>query len=171
MASPSPSPDGEVRTIAQVAEEFGVTHRAVRHYEDHGLITPERRGTQRLYHARDRVRLDLVLRGRRLGFALDEIARIVDMYDETPGEAGQLTYLLERIEERRRDLLARRADIDATLTELDGVAERCRRDLAGLGGGAATLTRARSAGTTDGSDPAGAGRGGRVRAKGRQRRG
>jgi DNA-binding transcriptional MerR regulator len=116
-------------TIAQIAEEFGVTHRTVRHYEEQGLISPERRGTQRVFHPRDRVRLALVLRGRRLGFALDEIRRIVDMYDQTPGEAGQLEYLLEQIAGRRAELEQRRADIDQTLTELDDVEARCRRDL------------------------------------------
>lgn len=164
MASPPRRPDDGPRSIAQVAEEFGVTHRTVRYYEDQGLIRPERRGTQRLYHPRDRVRLDLVLRGRRLGFALEEIRRIVDMYDETPGEAGQLRYLLERITSRRADLEARRADLEATIAELDQVARRCRRDLAALAGGTDTLARGRQvhgAGGTDGSTDG----------KGRQRRG
>lgn len=116
-------------TIAQIADEFGVTHRTVRHYEEQGLVSPERRGTQRVFHPRDRVRLALVLRGKRLGFALDEIRRIVDMYDQTPGEAGQLEYLLEQIAGRRAELEQRRADIDQTLAELDDVEARCRRDL------------------------------------------
>ena len=90
MTTP-PRPLGdEPRTIAEVAEEFGVTHRTLRHYESLGLLSPERRGTQRIFHRRDRVRLDLVLRGRRLGFPLEEIRRIVDMYDDHPGERGQL---------------------------------------------------------------------------------
>ena len=116
-------------TIAEVAEELGVTHRTVRYYEDQGLVSPERRGTQRLFHPRDRVRLGLVLRGRRLGFALEEIRRIVDMYDQQPGEAGQLSYLLEQIAERRTDLEQRRRDVEDALTELDEVEARCRRDL------------------------------------------
>lgn len=119
-------------SIAEVAREFGVTHRTVRYYEDQGLVSPERRGTHRLFHPRDRVRLSLVLRGKRLGFALEEIRRIVDMYDEQPGEAGQLRYLLDQIAERRTDLEQRRADIDQTLAELDDVEARCRRDLATL---------------------------------------
>ncbi|MDP9134618.1 MAG: MerR family DNA-binding transcriptional regulator [Actinomycetota bacterium] len=128
-------------TIAQVAEEFGVTHRTVRYYEDQGLVAPERRGTQRVFHPRDRVRLGLVLRGKRLGFDLEEIRRIVDMYDETPGEAGQLHYLLDQIAQRRADLEQRRADIDQTLAELDDVERRCRRDLARLAGGAPAVAR------------------------------
>src|SRR5690348_5677593 len=85
---------GSTWTIAEVAEQFGITHRTVRHYEDLGLISPERRGTTRVYHRRDRTRLNLILRGKRLGFPLEEIRTIIDMYDEQPGEAGQLTYLL-----------------------------------------------------------------------------
>jgi DNA-binding transcriptional MerR regulator len=116
-------------SIAELAEEFGVTHRTVRFYEDRGLITPERVGTRRVYHPRDRVRLGLVLRGKRLGFDLGEIARIVDMYDQEPGEEGQLRYLLEQIERRRAELEQRRRDIEDTLTELDAVERRCREAL------------------------------------------
>lgn len=120
-------------TITEIAAEFAVTQRTIRHYEDVGLIAPERRGTARVFHHRDRVRLALVLRGRRLGFSLDEIARIVNMYDAEPGEAGQLEYLLEQIEVRRAELMQRRHDIDETLAELDQVETRCREDLARLG--------------------------------------
>ena len=68
-------------SIAQVAAEFGVTHRTVRHYEDLGLISPERHGTRRVFHRRDRTRLALILRGKRLGFPLEEIRTIIDLYD------------------------------------------------------------------------------------------
>jgi DNA-binding transcriptional MerR regulator len=119
-------------TIAEIAEEYGVTHRTVRFYEDRGLINPERRGTRRVYHPRDRVRLGLILRGKRLGFTLEEITRIVDMYDDQPGEAGQLTYLLAQIEDRRADLEQRRQDVLAAIDELDELERRCREDLARL---------------------------------------
>jgi DNA-binding transcriptional MerR regulator len=119
-------------TIADLAEEYDVTHRTIRHYEDRGLLSPERRGTVRVFHNRDRVRLALILRGRRLGFSLDEIATIVDMYDDQPGEAGQLQYLLEQIEVRRADLEQRRRDLEQTLAELAEVEARCREDLAQL---------------------------------------
>jgi DNA-binding transcriptional MerR regulator len=119
-------------TIAEIAEEFGVSHSSVRYYEDKGLVTPERRGTARIFHPRDHVRLALILRGKRLGFPLDEIRRIVDMYDEQPGEAGQLTYLLGQIGDRRAELEQRRRDVDAALTELDELERRCRDDLASL---------------------------------------
>ena len=116
-------------TIAEVAEEFGVTHRTVRYYEQQGLVSPERRGTARVFHPRDRVRLALVLRGRRIGFDLEKVRTIVDMYDDVPGEAGQLEYLLEQVEGRRAELEARRADIDTVLDELDELERRCREDL------------------------------------------
>jgi DNA-binding transcriptional MerR regulator len=119
-------------TITEIAAEYDVTLRTIRHYEDLGLISPERRGTARVFHPRDRVRLALVLRGRRLGFSLDEIATIVDMYDAEPGEAGQLRYLLDQIEVRRSELEQRRRDIDDTLVELAEVERRCREDLARL---------------------------------------
>jgi DNA-binding transcriptional MerR regulator len=116
-------------TIAELADEFGVTHRTIRFYEDRGLLSPERRGTRRVYHPRDRVRLALVLRGKRLGFDLTEIARIVDMYDQEPGEEGQLRYLLGQIERRRAELEQRRHDIEETLAELDAVELRCQEAL------------------------------------------
>jgi DNA-binding transcriptional MerR regulator len=116
-------------SITDLAEEFGVTLRTIRFYEDRGLVTPERRGTTRVFHPRDRIRLALVLRGRRLGFSLDEIATIVDMYDAEPGEVGQLHYLLEQIDVRRNELEQRRKDIDDTLGELAAVERRCHQDL------------------------------------------
>jgi DNA-binding transcriptional MerR regulator len=122
-------------SITELAEEFGVTLRTLRHYEDVGLLTPERRGSRRVFHPRDLIRLQLVLRGRRLGFSLPEIRTIVNMYDEQPGEAGQLHYLLEQIEVRRAELDRLRRDIDDTMRELDEVADRCRLDLAALADG------------------------------------
>jgi DNA-binding transcriptional MerR regulator len=119
-------------TIAELAEEYGVTLRTIRHYEDVGLLTPERRGTARVFHNRDRIRLALVLRGKRLGFSLDEIYKIVNMYDEQPGEVGQLEYLLDQIAARRAELEELRRDIDSTLDELDQVEARCREELARL---------------------------------------
>jgi len=116
-------------TITSLAAELGVTLRTLRHYEDVGLLSPERQGSARVYHQRDRVRLRLIMRGRRLGFSLPEIRTIVNMYDEQPGEAGQLHYLLEQIEVRRSALERLRRDLDETSAELDVVAARCRRDL------------------------------------------
>jgi DNA-binding transcriptional MerR regulator len=119
-------------SIAELAAEYDVTLRTIRFYEDRGLLTPERRGTARVYHPRDRVRLGLILRGKRLGFSLDEIATIVDMYDREPGEEGQLVYLLNQIGTRRAELEQRRRDIDETLRELAEVERRCQTDLHAL---------------------------------------
>jgi DNA-binding transcriptional MerR regulator len=126
---PGPHTQPRTWTIAQIAEEFGVSHRTVRYYEDKGLVTPERRGTARVFHPRDHVRLALILRGKRLGFPLDEIRRIVDMYDEQPGERGQLSYLLGQIGDRRAQLEQRRRDVEAALAELDDLEQRCHDDL------------------------------------------
>lgn len=131
---PSQQGDEPTWTIAELAAEFGVTHRTIRFYEDRGLLAPRRAGSRRLFGPRERVRLELVLRGRRLGFALDEIRRIVDMYDQEPGESGQLRYLLEQIDGRRAELELRRRDIETTLAELDEVERRCRLALGGLPG-------------------------------------
>jgi DNA-binding transcriptional MerR regulator len=124
-------------TITELAREFGVTQRTLRFYEEQGLLSPERRGTQRVFRAGDRVRLELVLRGRRLGFPLEEIKKIVGMYDADAGEAGQLRYLLDQIAVRRSELAQRRSDIDQTLGELDDLERRCRADLVRLGSAAA----------------------------------
>ena len=116
-------------TIAQIADEFGVTHRTVRHYEDLGLLSPERRGLNRVYHRRDRTRLNLILRGKRLGFPLEEIRTIIDLYDAPRGRASQLEYVLSQVDERRVDLAQRRRDLDDALKELDAFEESCRADL------------------------------------------
>ena len=119
----------ETYGIAELAREFGVTARTIRHYEDEGLIAPLRDGQRRVYRPRDRTRLRLILRGRRLGFALAEVREIVDLYDAAPGEAGQLELLLAKIVGRRAELEAKRADIEATLADLETVARNCRKRL------------------------------------------
>ena len=124
--------DTSTWSIAELAAAYGVTLRTIRFYEDKGLLTPERRGTARLYHPRDKVRLGLILRGKRLGFSLGEISTIVDMYDAEPGEEGQLVYLLDQIGSRRAELEQRRRDIDETLRELAEVERRCQADLKAL---------------------------------------
>jgi DNA-binding transcriptional MerR regulator len=126
-------PAGPTWSISALAAEFGVTLRTIRHYEELGLLSPQREGQHRVFHPRDRVRLELILRGRRLGFSLAEISRIVNMYDAEPGEVGQLQYLLVQITRRREELLQRREDIERILAELDSVAARCEKSLAELG--------------------------------------
>jgi len=130
----SAAPTETTWTIAQVAEEFGVTHRTVRHYEELGLISPERRGTQRLYHRRDRTRLNLILRGKRLGFPLDEIRTIIDLFDAPRGRRTQLEYVLGQIDERRSDLEQRLRDVQEAIAELGEFERRCREDLSRLDG-------------------------------------
>jgi DNA-binding transcriptional MerR regulator len=121
-------------TISDLAREFDVTTRTIRFYEDEGLLAPERRGQARLYSPRERVRLKLILRGKRLGFSLSEIKEIVDLYDGEPGEVGQLRHFLAKIAERRRQLQQQREDIEVTLAELAEVEARCVARLAELGG-------------------------------------
>lgn len=123
-------------TITELAEEFDTTLRTIRFYEDKGLLRPERRGQARVFHPRDRVRLQLILRGKRLGFSLEEIAAILNMYDEQPGEAGQLRYLIEDIGDRRATLQRKRQDLDEAMAELDELEARCRVDLERLGAAA-----------------------------------
>jgi len=122
----------QVHSISDLAQEFGVTTRTIRFYESEGLLEPERAGQRRLFSPRDRVRLKLILRGKRLGFSLSEIREIIEMYDAAPGEKGQLQLLMDRIEERRSELHQRRRDIDATLKELAEVKERCKTRLGQL---------------------------------------
>lgn len=130
MATPAGAP--ETWTIREIAEEFDVTHRTVRHYEELGLISPERHGTTRIYHRRDKTRLGLILRGKRLGFPLEEIRTIIDLYDAPRGRRSQLEYVLDQIDERRTDLEQRRRDLEAALGELDRFEESCRSDLGRL---------------------------------------
>ncbi len=118
-------------SIRELTREFGVTSRTIRHYEDIGLLTPERRGQTRVYSAADRTRLKLILRGKRLGLSLEESRQIIQMYDPAAGNAAQLERLLVRLREQRESLLARRRDLDAMLEELDAAEAGCLAALAG----------------------------------------
>lgn len=111
-------------TIRELANAFDVTTRTIRFYEDEGLLSPLRDGQNRIFRSRDRVRLKLILRGKRLGFTLAEIKEIVGMYDAPPGESGQLTLFIEKLRERRAELEDKRRDIDETLAELDALEEQ-----------------------------------------------
>jgi DNA-binding transcriptional MerR regulator len=129
MPALAPTAVQETWTIREIADEFGVTHRTIRHYEELGLIRPQRRGTVRVYHRRDRTRLALILRGKRLGFPLEEIRTIIDLYDRPRGKASQLEYVLAQIDQRRADLEQRRRDLEDAITELGEFERRCRMDL------------------------------------------
>jgi len=105
-------------TIAELAREFEVTTRTIRFYEDKGLIMPERQGQRRVYSPRNRIRLRLIMRGKRLGFSLDEIRGIIDLYDADPTETAQLTHFIGKLRERQNTLRRQQKDINDTLEEL-----------------------------------------------------
>jgi DNA-binding transcriptional MerR regulator len=109
---------GRLYTVTELAKELGMTARAVRFYEDKGLITPQRAGTTRVYSARDRARMILILRGKRLGFSLSAIKEYLDLYDADVTQHAQLRVLLAGVAKRRDQLLAQRQAIDEALAEL-----------------------------------------------------
>lgn len=108
--------------IRELGEEFGVTARTLRFYEGKGLISPKRQGVTRVFSERDRVRLDLTLRGKRLGFSLEEIRQIIEMYDPgQPHDPAQIIYLCQKIRDHRKELLNKIKDINDTLYLMDEV--------------------------------------------------
>src|SRR6187549_2569866 len=107
-------------SIGQLCDEFSVTARALRFYEDEELIAPERRGTQRLYTDRDRARLAWILRGKRVGLSLAEIKELLDLYDIGDGRRTQRLKTVERCQARVDSLKRQKIDIDATIKELEG---------------------------------------------------
>ncbi|MDR3533436.1 MAG: MerR family DNA-binding transcriptional regulator [Rhodopila sp.] len=109
---------GRLYTVTELAKELGMTARAIRFYEDKGLITPQRAGTTRVYSARDRARMILILRGKRLGFSLSTIKEYLDLYDTDVTQHAQLKLLLASASKRRHQLLAQRQAIDEALSEL-----------------------------------------------------
>jgi DNA-binding transcriptional MerR regulator len=129
-------------TISELAREFALTTRAIRYYEDEGLIAPTRQGRARVYGERERVRLKLVLRGKRLGLALAEIAELLDLYEIARNERAQLAKFLDLLADRRGRLLQQKEDIDAVLAEIDGVERECRRRLKDEGAGPRDAGRA-----------------------------
>ena len=118
-------------TVNQLAEELGVTARAIRFYEAKGLIAPRRAGTTRVFDRRDRARLLLVLRGKRLGFSLASIREFLDLYDADRSQGAQLRLLLESTRGRIRELERQRVDLDQTLRELREVEAEAERVLRG----------------------------------------
>jgi DNA-binding transcriptional MerR regulator len=120
-------------TVGELADDLGVTTRTLRHYESEGLVSPMRAGANRVYSMRDRARVRLILRGRRLGMTLAECREIVDMYDGAESsEKLQLTTLLGRLDEIAEDLRRREIDLRRTRTEVKDVAALCRQRLAQL---------------------------------------
>lgn len=113
-------------TITELAAEFDVTPRAIRFYEDVGLLEPQRAGRNRVYTQRDRTRLKLTLRGKRLGLALSEIKQLVDMYDSPSDTRQQLRAFMKVLSDHRRQLEQQREDLEVTLAEITQHEARCR---------------------------------------------
>ena len=136
-------------SISDLAREFALTTRAIRFYEDCGLVTPRRNGRARIYGERERVRIKLILRGKRLGLALAEIGELLDLYEVARNERAQLSKFLALLADRRARLFQQKEDIDAVLAEIDGIERECRRrlkDEAPQGPGAGAKTGAGGAG-------------------------
>ncbi|MGH6755158.1 MAG: MerR family transcriptional regulator, partial [Bradyrhizobium sp.] len=105
-------------TIHELVEEFDVTSRTLRFYEEKGLLTPTRRGQDRIYSRRDRARLKLVLMGKSVGFSLEDVRAMLDLYDLGDGQETQLRFALERFEEKLAELDQKRRDLDHAYAEL-----------------------------------------------------
>jgi len=116
-------------SISELAREFDVTPRAIRFYEDQGLLAPRRDGQRRIYTPRDRTRLKLTLRGKRLGLTLAEIRELIDMYEPGRDERAQLERFREVLANHRKSLLQQRADIEAQLAEIQTFAKRVHQQL------------------------------------------
>lgn len=114
-------------TITDLSKEFNITTRAIRFYEDQGLLTPQRDGRRRIYTKRDRTRLKLTMRGKRLGFSLGEIKELFDLFDTARGEEKQLRYFLKILSERRALLEQQRKDIEIVLQEIGNAQAECSR--------------------------------------------
>ena len=116
-------------TISELASEFEVTTRTIRFYEEKGLVQPMREGQKRLYTAADRVRIKLILRGKRIGMTLKETVEVIDLYDPKRNNAEQLLSLINTISVRRARLLQQKDDIDDMLTGLNEVLRLCEKAL------------------------------------------
>lgn len=135
-AMPSRS-DPATYSISELAREFALTTRAIRFYEDEGLLSPRRSGRSRVYAERERVRIKLILRGKRLGLSLSEIRELLDLYDASKGERPQLAKFLEVLAARRAMLKQQQEDIAVVLAEIDTLERSCRKRLRQGGNGGA----------------------------------
>ncbi len=137
LAAPPPADDEQVETlfsVSQLARQLGVTARTIRFYEDKKLICPQRAGTTRVYAPRDRARLILILRGKRLGFSLREIKEFLDLYDADPAHRLQTRQLQQAVRRRVARLHEQRAAIEESLAELNEIDRQCEAVLAGTAG-------------------------------------
>jgi DNA-binding transcriptional MerR regulator len=133
-AMPPPARDpAALYSITALAEELGLTPRAIRFYESKGLLEPQRAGANRVYTYRDRARLLLILRGKRLGFSLAHIQQYLDLYDADPTHELQLVHLLRGARRRIEELEAQRRDLELTLDELHDIEEQVLAAMARAG--------------------------------------
>jgi DNA-binding transcriptional MerR regulator len=132
-------------TITELAQEFDITPRAIRFYEDVGLLEPARSGRNRIYTHRDRTRLKLTLRGKRLGLSLQEVKQLVDMYESGSDERRQLEAFLVVLREHRRQLEQQLDDIQVTLAEIEQHEARCKTLIAAAASAAKPRAKARAA--------------------------
>ncbi|MFQ3210118.1 MAG: DNA-binding transcriptional MerR regulator [Colwellia sp.] len=116
-------------SISDLSKEFDITTRSIRFYEDQGLVSPARKGQTRIYNQRDKVRLKLILRGKRLGFSLAETGRLFELYDVDKTSAKQLNSIMELIHNKKRDLMQQLEDINAVLIELNDLEDNCQETL------------------------------------------
>ena len=119
-------------SIGELAKEYDITPRSIRFYEEQDLLSPERTGQTRIYCNKDRVRLKLILRGKRLGFSLAEIKNLFELYDSNANSMLQLEAMLKMTEQKRAILRQQLDDIQMLMNELDEVEKRCRDELADL---------------------------------------
>jgi len=116
-------------SISDLAAEFGVTTRTIRFYEEKGLVHPRREGQKRLYTPADRVRIKLILRGKRIGMSLQESVEVIDLYDPEHNNEEQLHSLINTVKDKRQRLLQQKKDIDEMLAGLDEVQVLCEQSL------------------------------------------
>ena len=129
-AMPSASrPEPLTYSISDLAREFALTTRTIRFYEDEGLLSPRRAGKRRVYVERERVRIKLILRGKRLGLSLSDIRELLDLYEATKGERAQLVKFLQVLAARRAMLNQQWEDITVVLAEIDTLERQCRKRL------------------------------------------
>jgi DNA-binding transcriptional MerR regulator len=121
---------GDLKSIAEASEALGVTQRTLRFYEDKGLIQPARVGSMRVYSRREMGRMQLILRGKRLGFSIREIGEFLSLYDQDPDQVVQVRLMLEATQERLAELRQQREAIDQTITELESIEAMSREHLA-----------------------------------------
>lgn len=124
----------ETFTISDLAKEFSITTRTIRFYESRGLIAPQRIGTTRRYSKRDRARLMLILRGRNLGFTVEDVGEYLALYDTDPAQLAQTRLLLGKVETAIADLETKRDDLTRALHDLNDIRARCQSHLKKTGG-------------------------------------